>query len=350
MIYILCILLVSVCAIIAGRYSSRKVLFLIAFILSLFCGLRGTEVGVDTNNYYIFLSDIRERGIGYGSDIGFSIISYFLMGILKDPHKTLMVYAFITNYLIIYRLWDFKEKASFPMMILIYTVVHYLYTFNIVRQFLAISIAFWATKYLERNKYFKYVLLNMIAASCHTSALVCFGYLFVKRGFGTEKNKLRYLGFGLGIVFVFIGLFMFSTNAQKYEQYFVQISGGSIHTMTILKSAFVLLIVLSNRTLRNPVFSRSTTGKYVPMNKEVITVYLFGLFLSGLGMFFTYMNRIGFYFLMYEMPFWGQSVRASLNKGIYRLLIAAILIYVIVSTFIFDTSGLISYMTYLEIT
>ena len=348
MIYILCIVIASVCAVIAGKYNSRKALFLTAFVLSLFCGLRATEVGVDTSNYYIFLLYIRERGIGYGSDIGFSIVSYFLMGILKNPHKTLLVYAFITNFFIIYRLWDFKEKASFSVMVLTYTIVHYPYTFNIVRQFLAISIAFWATRYLERDKYFKYVLLNMIAASCHTSALVCFSYLFVKRGFGMGKNKLRYLGFGLGIVFVFVGLFMFSTNAQKYEQYFVQISGGNIHAMTILKLSFVLLVVFSNRALRSPVFSRSTTGEYVPMNKEVITVYLLGLFLAGLGMFFTYMNRIGFYFLMYEMPFWGQAVRAGINKGIYRLLIAAVLIYVLVTMLMLDTSGLINYITYLE--
>ena len=58
------------------------------------------------------------------------------------------------------------------------------------------------------------------------------------------------------------------------------------------------------------------------------------------------MNRMGFYFMMFEMPFWGQAVRAVVNRGVYRLLILVILIYVLISTFQFDTSGLITYSTY----
>ncbi len=345
MTYILCIIVVSVSSIIAGKYNNKKALFFTAFILSVFCGLRGIGVGVDTIHYYNFLSYIRGSGIGFGSDIGFSVISYILMGIFKNPHTPLLIYSFITNYLIVYRLWDFKEKASFPVMILIYVIIHYPYTFNIVRQFLAISIVFWATRYIERDKYIKYIILNVIATTFHTSSLLCFGYLFVKVGFETKKKKYRYLGIGLAIIFILVGLVLFTNNVQKYEQYFIQTSTG-FHAMTILKIFCTILIIFFNKIYKNTKFSISEYREYVSMNKEIVIIYQLGLLLAGLGMFFTFMNRIGFYFLIYEMPFWGQVVRAVRNKDMYRILIGTILIYIIIAMLLFDTSGLIAYSTY----
>lgn len=177
-------------------------------------------------------------------------------------------------------------------------------------------------------------------------ALLCFAYLFVRRGFGTEKKKLRYLGFGLAVIFSLAGLFLLRANAQKYKQYFAQATTG-FHAMTALKIACAILIVLANKVYKNAAFSISKAREYVPMNKEIVLSYQLGLLLAGLGMFFAFMNRIGFYFLMYEMPFWGQSVRAVTNKGVYRLLIAAILIYIVASAFLSDANGLITYSTYL---
>ena len=323
MLYLSIILVVGLIAVVADKKRSKSAVFLIALLLSLFCGFRGVNVGVDTIHYYKFLSYIRGSGVLFGSDIGFSVISYVLMGYWENPHYALLIYAFITNFLIAFRLWDFRERASFPLMILIFMVFHYPYIFNIVRQYLAISIIFWGTRYLERNQYLKYIVLNVIAATIHTSSLICFCLLFLS--FGCKKQKIKYRILGLG-----------------FEQ-----TTASVHVMTILKIICMFIVIFVNKVAINRKFSISKSGEYVPMNKEVVFLYQAALGISLLGMFYSFMNRIGFYFMMYEMPFWGQAVQTVKNAWIYKIIIIAILLYTIIVVQFDDTSGLVNYTTFI---
>lgn len=347
MIYMVCIVVVTLCAFIAERSERKVPIFLIAVILSLFCGLRGVTVGVDTGNYYIFLNYIRELGISFGSDIGFSIISYFLMGFFDNPHYVLLIYATLTNFLIVYRLWDFRQRASFPLMILIYAIIHYSYTFNIVRQFLAISIVFFATRYLEKKENIKYIIMNTLAVTIHASSVLGFCFLFVSFGFERKTKKVKLISFAFAVVSIIVGIFIFSSNIDRYDQHFLSIT-SSIHLMTILKLTFVFAIIIVGKLYKNTCFSSDNKHSAVPMNKEVPTMYQFALILSMLGMFFPFMNRVGFYFILYELPFWGQVVRAKKNKSLYRMMISAILLYTFVVTLLTDTSGLIDYVTFLQ--
>lgn len=331
--YVLCIISVLFFSYIADRREKKFYLFLCALILSLLCGLRGIGTGVDTVNYINFMSYIRGSGISFGSDIGFSAISYLLMGYFDNPYYPLVLFAFITNFLIVFRLWDFREEASLTLMLLIYMIVHYPYTFNIVRQFLAISIIFWGTRYIKRGEYVKYIILNVLASTIHASALLSFSFLFVTFGYNTEKRKYKILGFGAAFLFVMAGMYLFNANIMKYKGYFT-ISEGSIHAMTILKIMCLLLVIFSNNVFKNNKFSISKYGDYVPMQKQIPIMYAIGLILAALGMGFTFMNRIGFYFIMFEMPFWGQAVRAKVNKNIYQLFIILIVGYVLVTTYI----------------
>jgi transmembrane protein EpsG len=317
---------------VADRKSSKFCLLLSATVLSLFCGLRAVNTGVDTIHYYNFLSYIRGSGISFGSDIGFSVISYFLMGFFNNPYYPLVIFAVVTNFLMVFRLWDFRKEASLPLMLLIYMAIHYPYTFNIVRQFLAISIIFWGTRYIERGEYAKYVILNILASTIHTSSLLCFSFLFVTFGYQSEKKKHKILGFGAATVFILAGLFLFNTNITKYENYFTTSSVG-LHTMTIFKILCVLMIMIANKVFWNDKFSIDKFGNYVPMQRQIPIMYMAGLLLSALGMWFTFMNRIGFYFIMFEMPFWGQAVKATVNRRIYQLIIVLIVGYVLVINF-----------------
>ena len=337
MIYTLCIISVLILSYVADKREQRFPVFLCVLILSLFCGLRGVGTGVDTYNYYHFMLYIRESGIYFGSDIGFSIISYFLMGFLDNPYYPLVFFSFITNFLIVYRLWEFRKEASFSLMLLIYMALQYEYVFNIVRQFLAISIIFWGTKYIERGEYIKYTILNIIASTIHTSSLLCFSMLFVRFGYKTKKKKYRILGFGAAAIFVVVGIYAFSTNVAKYIEYFTTPSTSSIYWMVLLKVICVAIVLFANKVLSNDEFSISKNGEAVPMQRQISTLYSLGLMLSLMGMFFPFMNRIGFYFIIFEMPFWGQAIRAKTNRYIYFLFIVFIVGYKLITMYLSGT-------------
>ena len=338
MLYILCIFSVLLFSNLADKLENRFYTFICAFILSAFCGLRGKDIGVDTIYYFKFWSYIRELGISYGSDIGFSAISYFLMRIFKDPYYLQVIFATITNFFITYRLWDFRKEASFPIMLFFYMVVYYPYSFNIIRQFLAISLIFWATHFIEKGEYKKYIVANIIASTIHASALMCFSYLFFTFGRKTEKKGFKILGFAMAIVFIIIGMYIFNSNMTKYENHLVIVE-IKFHAMTIFKLLCWLMVVIFNGVYRNEEFSITKDGEIVPMKRGVATMYVIGLGLSAFGMFFAFMNRIGFYFLMNEMPFWGQSIRVKTNKKLYRFVVFAIIFYILIIKFFGDENA-----------
>jgi len=348
MLYILCILSVSLLSYFADKKENKFLLFLIALILSLFCGLRGQGTGVDTVNYFKLLSYIDDVGISAGSDIGFAVITYFMMMYLGSPYYLLVIFAFITNFLIIYRLWDFRERSSFTLMLFIYMTIHYAYTFNIVRQFLAISIIFWGTRYLERSEHIKYIFLNIIASTIHTTSLLGFMLLLI---FDSDNRQTKKHFFYIALVafFIIVGVCFFSENIIKYEGYLTQ-TNDSIYGMTVLKVICLLLVIISNNIFSNDRFSITKSGKYFHMPKYIPITYAAGLILAALGMKYAFVNRIGFYFLMFEMPFWGQAIRARINAGIYKCIIFFIVGYVLISMYVSGESAdsLFNYHTFLS--
>lgn len=347
MLYIFCIIVSLIFAIIAEKTQKKALAYIIAAILSLFCGLRGSSVGVDTANYITNLYSIRDLGILLGgSDIGYSLISYIMMGYFDNPHYALAVFAIITNTLIVIRLWDFKRSSSFTMMILIFLIFHYPYTFNIVRQYLAVSIIFWGTRYLERGSYLKYLCFVTIAASMHTSAILGFLLVFIPFGFERFRfTKIRLVGLLGSILMIIIGFSVFQSNFDKYTKYF-QESETNVHLITIVKTLAVLLVIAANRPFKNKTFSYSYCKTH-PMRKEIPIIYTCGLLLSSFGMLHSFMNRIGFYFMMYEMPFWGQAILARKNRIIFILIISLMLIYSFQATMLGGAEGLIDYNTFL---
>ena len=352
MLYIGIIIFSLLFAYIADKKEEKIFLFVIILILSIFCGMRSINMGVDTKNYHTFMLEIKKRGIFYGSDIGFSIISYWLMNFFTNPNYPLMIFSFITNYLVVYRLWDFREKSSFSLMILIYLIIYYPYTFNLVRQFLAISLIFWGTKYLEKLKHKKYIIFNIIASSLHTSSFICLGMLFIKfikdqklKNNFTQKMKIFFV-----IIFLaFIIFILFNKNIIKYLQYFKNIT-INIHEITLLKISFLLLILFFNKIYKNKSFSKTKYGEIVSMDKYVFELYGIGLSLISIGMLFPFMNRIGFYFMMFEMPFWGQVIRARVNKFIYMVFIIFLLSHTFIVAWMTrnNSDALFIYSTFLS--
>ena len=171
--------------------------------------------------------------------------------------------------------------------------------------------------------------------------------MFMKHTPNETGKKRKYLWYLLAIVLVVIGLFIFQTNAQKYEQYFLTIN-FSLHGITLVRMACALIVVYANRTMINSSFSLSKNGEKIPLNKDIVYIYLIGLLLAGLGMFYPFMNRIGFYFLIYEIPFWGQTIYAKENRTIFRCFIAIVVLYVLVSLLLGDTEGIVDYTTFMQ--
>ena len=153
-IYIGLLLLCWLFAYQADRFDKKGYAWMIVGLLTLCAGLRGPTVGIDTSNY-LNLFNLIHNGLfhlAYGLETSFKIIVYLIMRIVPSGRFVLTLFAFITNWCIIMRFWDLRKLSSFSCMVVCYYMAFYFTSLNAIRQFLAIGIVFYCSRYLERKQ------------------------------------------------------------------------------------------------------------------------------------------------------------------------------------------------------
>lgn len=310
-----CITLLCIC-ILAHEGAKRnrwKYFLTIVIILSLMAGLRAYSVGIDTANYVRDFELIMSGTIRYvyGLEKSFMLICRIILFICGNASFALFVFALITNMLIIYRMWELRDIMDTSIAILLYYTVFYFYSFNIVRQMCAVAIVFFATRYLRKQQYFRYVLLVLLATLFHTSAIIGFLAFGVELRFWkslSKKNKIiLVLGIGILPILVPVSFFIMS----RYEHLLVN-KETNIGIMMIIK---FVLIIISIFTASSHYFSDEKRDlAYVNNVVNIRIFYMMGVILTSLGYLYMFVGRIGLYFYIFETVYW-----AILSKnGKYR--------------------------------
>lgn len=209
------ILLVSVLISFIAQNSKHKIisnlfLFLLILILSSLAGLRDISVGKDT---WAYIRAINSASNSYSGELfftyfefGFGVLIKILIAILREPHYVILFISFITNTLIIKTLWRYRQNYSFSFSVFLYYTLYYFETFNILRQYLALSIIFWGIKFLFEKKHIKFVIVTLVASSMHVSAIIAITFLPIH--ILVEKKMM--LKHKILILFSLIGFLFFS--------------------------------------------------------------------------------------------------------------------------------------------
>jgi hypothetical protein len=177
----------SVCAYLysKGRNAYISAFFLIISFLVLFipAALRG-DLGTDYVGYINYYYGVIDNDLYTYSRVGKEFVYVnlcLLLGHFGLPAQShIMVIAFLTYFFI----YLATPKKYLPIVILIYTSTFYFSSWHLIRQTLAISIAYYATMLLIRKKYVLAFLFIWIATGCHTIAVLYFPvfllFMFIK--------------------------------------------------------------------------------------------------------------------------------------------------------------------------
>lgn len=292
----------------AANRESRFLLFFGIAILSLTSGLRAYDVGIDTPSYYdAFVSDFAIRPWQFDEE-GFRALARALMALFDNPSVIFLVVAFATNLLVIVRLWDFRNNASFTYMTFFYIAIFYIGTMNTMRQYLAVAIVFFATRFLERKKYLAFIVFLLGATSIHTTALMGIVYFFVYLWKNTLKEKRIYFGIAAMALIPTTLAFVISYESGHIENYFSN-NIDNLNVTYLYRVGIFLIAVLLMWLTDNSL--RARNGELAPrQNENSVPLFAFmGLIASSAGMFFQFLGRLGYYFSMFEIVFWGQAVK-----------------------------------------
>jgi hypothetical protein len=325
-VYFSAFFIVLLLAYLAQIKNKKKYMIFAALILALVAGLRADTVGIDTPNYIELFGYIAKGrfDLAYGLETPFKLICAILLFIWNNSNFLFLIFALITNVLIFARLFECREYISLPWAALIYLGGFYFITFNIVRQLVAAAIIFWATRYLAKKKYFKFLLFVAIACLFHRSALL--GVLFVafdifawKHLTGKQKNLLKLFWLlGISVVLLF-GVFIIG----RYFNYFknVQLNLGLL--LLVKMVLFVLTVpYLTGDKWRDTDYKGYSVAAYT--RNTVKVYYAVGMLLTTLGYIFAYMDRIGVYFYLFETVYIGMVMRSKRIDILVRLVIAVL--------------------------
>lgn len=184
------------------------------FIFSLVIGLR-YYVGGD---YVGYLDDYNSFNTSNSySNSRYELGYYSLMYVLKLLSLS-FPFLFITvsflQILFIYK-WARNFKYLLPWVVFFYFTTLYLFeSMNVMRQALAFSILLFSTIYIQKSQLIRFLMLVILAASFHKSALFFIIFYFL---LNREWIKNKYIQLGLVILSLILSQFLFETFFQKID-------------------------------------------------------------------------------------------------------------------------------------
>ena len=147
-------------------------LFLCFVVLTFVSGLRGGNVGTDTNSYLnIFLIS---NGLQNGH-IRIEFLFYALnriVGIFTDNPQWILL---VSSAIISFNILSFIKNNSNDVCLSVFLYVclfYYLASFNVMRQYIAISIILYSIKYIKDERFLPFLVSVIVAMGFHRMAIV----------------------------------------------------------------------------------------------------------------------------------------------------------------------------------
>lgn len=231
----------------AERGDDRRFAIVLVIAVSLFAGLRSVGVGIDTVNF----AEKYVSAIVYGVEPGYLALMRFF-ALFGSFNFFLSITAFATYGLFIARLWEIRNEISFTVSFVCFYCLYFSLSLNLFRQFLALAVLFWGSRYFFKGKHLRYALIVAVAFFIHkTSVLALLLFLVLpfqlRHEQGDRRTGLLLLSLAAPFAAMGIGLIVLaSSEFSHYGRYLETPVGGSMGLMVPAK----FLIIFSN-SLRN---------------------------------------------------------------------------------------------------
>lgn len=328
LIYIVILIAVVYLSYVAQKFNSKSLACCVAIIFIFFYGCRNEYVGKDTYAYRMMWDDVLNSSYSY-VEIGFQWLIHCLSLVSSESTILFIGCAVIIYSLIIMRLWEWRFLASFPAAISVLYMAHFLPSMNIMRQYCAAAIIFYFVKYLISRKPYKFIVGVVLASLIHFSSIIA-ALFFLIMNFSRWKEltvKERKVYLLLTILFLVVLWFIYSLMIVKYGHYL----GKGINDFGLLGVIKILFIIgsfwISKLWVRN---YNNVNNILLPnlLIKVSFVAYFLGTLLECLGYFMPILSRVGLYFSIFGVLYWGILFRCTRRQFTRMIYVCALLIIV----------------------
>ena len=226
--------------------AGKRVIVLSLLIMAFFLGFRGDEVGTDTPIYIAYYNMIwLQADEGY-MELGWNTLIILCKKInlsAQGFHFFIALLTLIPFYFVITDLKDRKQQGI--ALFLVYALGFYLYMFNGMRQFLAISIVFWGYSWIVKGRTKLFFLSILLASTIHQSALVALSVIILRK-IKLSSNRILFVLFMTYMVGLILEPDTLSNIAGAYSHYIIKSNfrEGYIYSLTVVLLTNILFIWL----------------------------------------------------------------------------------------------------------
>ena len=207
----------------------RKSFWLPLLILSIFSGIRNYSVGTDSPGYTRMFRDnfpISDYTFSEHVEPGYQLLRYFLLSLTHN-----YFWLFFTTTLIIVGSYLFTIKrlsTNYTLSVFFFiTLGAYTFSFNGLRQGIAVAIMALAAPYLIQKNFRVFLLIALIASAFHSTALILLPFYFLLHW----KIKLPFKATGIFLTTLLISSTVISylaANNPRYEVYTEETKAGGL--------------------------------------------------------------------------------------------------------------------------
>ena len=318
------------------RFTPLFAIFAILPLL-LWAGFRDGRGYVDTNAYIKFFNmvpDTFEQLRYYienvnNEDPGFTIYTAVIKRAFGHSYRPyLFITAAIQCFIVTFFYRKYSYNYCFSLFLFFASTDYFSWIFNGLRQFLAVVITIAGFQLLLDKKYFKYILIILLAITIHLSALIMIPLALVVTGKPWNRGTLITLG-----ITVFILLFTnrfnsFLVNVMQNTQYGESIATWDDDGTNIIRAVFysmptVFAFICRKKIAEedNPLINTCVNMSILSSAIWTVSVVTSGIYFGRLPIYFGLYNYILFPYLIDH--YFDDSWNADTTK------IGVVLVYLI---------------------
>ena len=241
-----------------GRNQHSSFLFLFLLGLSLFVGFSDMFGGYDRYIYGEIFDNIADATTikgdysdsllynFYSSEIGYTFLNVLISFFTENRYIFILIVTLIIYTLLFVSIK--KYTVNYPLAIILFLGLWFFFTFTYLRQVLGATIVWLGIQYVIERKFWKFLVVFLIAFSMHNSAIIFFPLYFVPR----RKFSPRLI-VGIMLSLLILGLsplpnslFQVYESNSIVERHADYNASGGLRIPYILEAFFFLYLILKN--------------------------------------------------------------------------------------------------------
>ena len=338
--YYLLIIVVLIQGLFCLKNNNKTFLFITFLELFFISGFRNWHVGNDTSSYvnnFIAAFSCFDLSNLY-MEKGYIIFNKILSLFTHNPQAILIV----TSFFILSAIIGFIHKYSKFVFLstLLFVILQFSTTLNIVRQYIAIIIVLLSFNFVLKRQFIQFLLCCLLATTFHTSAIVSIVWYFIYPLNIKIKNIVNILIITI-IIYIFFAplLDKIIQTLGRYQSYMGNILlGEEIKVASIIKTLINFIVFIFCFISYFFIYTnRRCNTKFVLRSQFLLLSSLLALCIQFVSIRGTVLERVAFYFSFFNII----SIPAFINC--YSKGIKILLIFIIFGLFIFYSSIIFIY-------